>query len=440
MHFLLQTLILFAVMAAPYFLLDSGWAMILSVVVAVGSVLWAALAIERQDRELPRLPTKVRLLMLGFQDTVPIIAFGVMIAAVAGWLDWAYRIDVLPAHKSLPLWLFSGVLVLAPALFLALARPLGEPGAANDFLAAVRGKGFAPLRESWLSGTAMAVAIVCLGALYPVLWLADGLMTSLNAGEKPSTWELAKAFPSLPLGLLTSAALVAVSRILMMGAPSNRAIVRAYVEEVGDIRAPTTGMSTLGGVTVLCGWCITVYMVLYPLHLALVMTTSSLAGVEPISQTVQAVERWVDEQRADGRSGAQMALVLNQHGHWNADSTGLPVLFPELKDVLPTENGSQIENCSVTVMAGTTDPAMRREVDGREVRGAQPDLRYCLRVACPSPAAWNAPAPVALYSSHASHNKHWKANFFFDVFAEGRAPEPGGYCTAAGELADRFQG
>jgi hypothetical protein len=381
------------------------------------------------------------------------MTLGVTIAAITGWLDWAYQIDIFPAYKLRPLWLVSGFLVLAPALFLALARPLGEHGAANEFLAAVRKKGFAPFREFWLSGTAFTIAIICLLVLYEVVQAADQLLTSLNDGAKSSTWELAMAFPLLPLGLVASAALMAVSRILMMGAPSGRAIVRAYVEEAGVIRAPATGMNALGGVTVLCGWCITVSMVLYPIHLGLVIATSSLAGFEPISQTVQAVEPWVDQQRADGRTGAQIALVLNEHGHWNADSpeVGLPVLFPDLKDVLPTlspdlqdvlpiKDGSGIGNCSITVTAAAADPAMVREVDWPEVERAPSDLRYCVRVACPSPAAWAAPAAILLYSSHASHNEHWKRNFFFDIFAKGHAAEPGGYCTVAGELADLFQG
>ncbi len=442
MRFLLETLALTAVMAAPYFLLDYGWAFLVGFLAAIGSDLWPALAIERKDRDLPRRPTKVMLLDMGFLQSVPLMILAVTAAAVTGWLDWAYRIDVVPQYSLRMVWLISGILFLVPLLHLALARPLGKGGAANEFLAGVRSKGFVHFHAFWLSGAALGFAIICLFVFHLVVRAASFLTTVMNDSEVPSFWQLVTAFPLLPLGLVASAGFLALARVLSRSSLSGRAAYRAYISDAGDSPTPAKNTNALAGVAVLCGWGITLFVVLYPLHLASVMATSSIAGLELLSETLQAVERWTDEQRASGRTSLQMAQVLDEHGHWNADAPeiGLPELFPELKDALLREDGSGIGNCHVTVAAGAIPPTLAHDVDWREGRQAQSDLRYCLRVACPSPAVWDAPAPVVLYSSQASQNEQWTRNLFFDVLAKGRAAAPGGNCTAVGELADRFQG
>ena len=90
MRFLLETLALTAVMAAPYFLLDYGWAFLLGFLAAIGSDLWPALAIERKDRDLPRRPTKVMLLDMGFHQSVPLMILAVT-AATLPWVPCVWR-------------------------------------------------------------------------------------------------------------------------------------------------------------------------------------------------------------------------------------------------------------------------------------------------------------------------------------------------------------
>ena len=174
----------------------------------------------------------------------------------------------------------------------------------------------------------------------------------------------------------------------------------------------------------------------------MVAALSSVAGIAPAFATADAVEAWVEEQRAEGKTGTEMAALLNEHGRWSADTpeSGLPVLFPDLAGSLPTEASSGLASCGITLAAGVADPAAVSGVDWLEPEQAASDLRYCIRTACPSPVAWDAPDTVLLASSHASRNEQWMEYVFIDVFANGRAPEPGGYCTADGRLADEFQG
>jgi hypothetical protein len=187
---------------------------------------------------------------------------------------------------------------------------------------------------------------------------------------------------------------------------------------------------------------VTLYAILYPLHFGVVAALTSVAGIAPTFGTAEAVETWVEEQRAEGRTGAELAAILNEHGRWSADSpeAGLPVLFPDLMDTLPLDDSSGNGNCGITLAASVADPAAVRDADWLAVEQAESDLRYCIRTACPSPVAWDAPDPILLYSSHPSRNEHWLENIFIDVFATGRATAPGGYCTASGELADSYQG
>ena len=221
---------------------------------------------------------------------------------------------------------------------------------------------------------------------------------------------------------------------------SGREAYQAFITDAGEQR-PTAGNATaLAGIAVLCGWGITLFAVLYPLHLASVLATSTAAGLESLGETVQAVEQWSEEQRASGQTDFQIAQLLDQHGRSSADSadSGLPALLPRLEAVLGRDHGAGIGQCRVAAGAGTT--ALVREVDWRDEQPASSGLRYCVRVACPSPTVWAAPAPVVLYSNQASQKEQWSRYLFLDLRAQGRAPVPGGNCTAEGDLADRFQG
>ena len=267
MRYLLEVLTWTVVLATPYLLFDYGWATTSNVGIVAAYCLLNAMILDRQDTGIPNLPLKDLLILTGFQMSVPVMAIGVVAVAITAWAEWVW-VDFLTEEGSRVLWSVSIALVVAPALFLALPRVIQQNNDAEDLLTAVREKGIAPFRECWLRETALSAAIFCLLGLYVPLRVSDALMTALNTGETLRGWELAIAFPSLSLGILLSAALLALTRLLMKEGVSGRALVRAYVEGAGNPKALSTGKSILGSVSVLWGFCIVLFLVLYPLHLS----------------------------------------------------------------------------------------------------------------------------------------------------------------------------
>ncbi len=442
MRIVLETLILTAVMAASYYPLDNGWGMIVIALVVLGYFAWAVGSAIWRRRGGERSPFMVHLLVAAIQICAVFITAGVAAVVILFWVSGAYSTDIIADSTGAVVWLYAGLALAAPALFLAIIvwRPGrgGTPFA--DFRAAIHTKGLGPFRGSWLAASAFTLAIFCLfmviaGEVSGRL-LLDNLYT-INPGVPPSLWDVIRMLPYMPLALIAGAAMLAFFRASERE-NSTRAILQAYAGEAGGAAAPGVG----GGLAVACGMAITMYAILYPLHISMVAALSSVEGIYPAQQTAEAVETWVEEQRAEGRTGAELAAVLNEHGRWSADSpeAGLPVLFPDLKRALPLDDTSGLAGCSITLAAGVADPAAVRDADWLEVEQAASDLRYCVRTACPSPVKWDAPDSILLYSSHISQNEHWLGNLFIDVFATGRAIAPGGYCTASGELAGSFQG
>ncbi len=444
MRIILETLILTAVMAAPYLLLDNGWAMIAIALVVLGYLVWfVGWAIWRRHAgEQP--PFMVRLLVAAIQFCAVLMTVGLGEVVILAWVSGAYSTNIIADSTGASVWLYPGVALAAPSLLLTIiaSRP-GRGGTPTaDLRAAIHAKGFAPFHGSWLAASALTLAIFCLLAVIfgetSARMLLDNLYAN-NPGVEPSLWDVIRTFPFLPPALIAGAAMLAIFRASVRE-NSIRAIVQAYAEEAGGSAAPGAGVG--GGLAVACGMAVTLYAILYPLHIGMVAALSSVAGIVPAFETAEAVETWVEEQRAEGRTGAELAAILNQHGHWSADSPedGLPVLFPDLKDTLPVGESSGLAGCGITLAAGVADPAAVSDADWLAVEQAESDLRYCIRTSCPSPVKWDAPDAVLLNSSHPSRNQHWLGNIFIDVFAAGRAIAPGGYCTASGELAESFQG
>ena len=443
MRIVLETLILTAVMAAPYFLLDNGWAIIVIAAVVLGYFVWAVGWAIWRRRAGERPPFKAHLLVAAIQICAVFVTVGLGAVVILAWVSGAYSADIIAESTGAVVWLYTGVALAAPALLLAIiaSRPGrgGTPFA--DFRVAIHKKGFAPFRGSWLAASAFTLAIFCLLAVIlgetSARMLLDSLYT-MNPGVGPSLWDVVRTFPFLPPALIAGAAMLAIFRA---GERENstRAIVQAYAEEAGSA-APGAGVG--GGLAVAGGMAVTLYAILYPLHFGMVAALSPVAGINPTQLTAEAVDAWVEEQRTEGRTGPELAAILNEHGRWSANSpeVGLPVLLPGLKDVLPTADHSGNGSCSITLAAGVADPAAVRDADWLAVEQVESDLRYCIRTACPSPAAWDAPDSIVLNSSHPSRNQHWLENIFVDVFATGRAIAPGGYCTASGELAESYQG
>ena len=430
--FLVETLILSVVMAAPILLSGSAWGMAVTGLVILVYLIWTVERGKPDRKGSKKNPERVTLLNLAFMFSVPVIGLGLFATCVAVWAilsfrDLPYPVDGLYMIPAIPGFL---LLVLAPVLFLALARPRGTGTPADDFLAAVRDRGLAPFREVWLQAAALALALTC------ALTVAAGLMTmplllaAWNLGKTPPMWEVALVFPFLPLGLIATAAMLSIFRMIGSPVRSELEIMQAYAGEAGKTPAPTPRTGVFGGFAVTCCALTALYTTLYPLHLGIVLALSMVTGLEATVEAAETIEEWADVERDHGRTEAELAAILNQYGGWNpqAPEAGIPALFPELGEAMPVGNDMGAATCTMTIAAAVT------------AGQAAPDLTYCIRTACPSPVSWNAPDVVTLASSHASRNARWTEIYFFDLLAEGRALAPGGYCTASGELANSFQG
>ncbi len=149
-------------------------------------------------------------------------------------------------------------------------------------------------------------------------------------------------------------------------------------------------------------------------------------------------------QREAGRSATEIASELHDHGSWTPaePDSGFAELIPGLGETL--KESSLSERCSVTLDAGVADNAALREQDWIQEWEADSlplrDISYCMRLACPSPVVWHEHPVVILESSHPSRNRNWNYFIFLDIFGNGAAYGPGGFCTADGELAESFQG
>jgi hypothetical protein len=95
--------------------------------------------------------------------------------------------------------------------------------------------------------------------------------------------------------------------------------------------------------------------------------------------------------------------------------------------------------CSYRVSAAPADSAALGSYKWLAADQATLNVRYCLAIACPNPMVWQTEPRLMLYSSHPSRNLYWQDNLFMDPFGESTTT-PGGYCTANGDLADRFLG
>lgn len=445
----LHGLLLCAAMVAPYFLFEprpaslvSGMAGIVYLFLFTGLIpaLWSEIRDLWKEGGEPGAPWTVALVVIGFEVSVMCMAVGVMIAQVMGWAYWAYDDEFWKTSGPMG-WLkpvLLGSLILVPALFLrfapAFGRKHGRP--ASQLLKCIRDQGFGHLHRVWLGAIAMVLALACLGNILVTVGSAHGLETARTNGDAVAIWDLAIAFPYLPASLLTAVVMLLASGLsTLWEANGIEVLARTYRD--GDPVAPAPGRrpNRALGLTVAGGWAATLFAILYQIHLGAVAANFSVVGLIPLIRTAQAVTAWVPAQREAGRSTAEIAAELNRTGSWSSDApdTGLATLVEDPGRVFA-------EACSVRIAAGLTDPSSHRSFGWLPAEQAVSDLKYCIAVSCDTALPWNTPPALMLWSSHDSRAAYWRHSWTIDLFAEGAAAAPGGYCTIDGRLADRFQG
>jgi hypothetical protein len=441
---LLETAVVFLVLVAP--LATPGFIDLLVlapfglvVVYLVGAPVFAY---RRAGYDLPSIPGAA-LFSLGQLVSAPLAITGLTALVLGIWMDVAYRDEVLnpggmgvgfPFNLSFLVPVAMALIGASMAVFLASSvflRPRDE--SVRGFLGRILSDGMRPLLPAvaaWLLlGFAIASALNVMSSAASL----PALLQSANPSRDVDGWFLVTAFPGFPATLLVSAILLVAFRRIQ---PAALARPREPLAAAGS-RAPGA-ISALASIGVLYGW------FLYILHVGMISALGPVAMIAGWQEVSAATKTWVTAQRNAGRDPDEIASELRAHGRWTMaePGAGLAEILPGLGGALM--ESSLNERCAIALDAGVADNATLRDRDWiREFEADNqplPDLGYCIRLACPSPVVWHEHPVVILASSHPSRNSYWADTVFFDLFGNGRAVEPGGYCTADGRLAETFQG
>lgn len=441
---LLETAVVFLMLAAPLLLAGSGTLSVLGPLgVGLIYMIWATVGGFRQASAA--LPSKFRivvfLLVQLISGALAAAGFGLLVSAV--WLQSAYRQKIIdpsdfafafpPDHSTLVL--LAPVAILAGAAAFLLAVPLlrRDGDTPGQCFAQIRAQGIGalwPAAAAWillgLAAVSLVNAAVSVGSLHRLMWVIH------PSGEVDSGL-LAAQFKGFAAALFASAILIVAFRRAQVPALGSLRGAR----EAAPARAPAV-LAVLGSTGVACAW------YLYVMHLGLIMTLGANSMIVGWGEVSRATNAWIDTQQAAGRDPADIASDLRKHGNQasGGSGSGLFALLPELGENLT--DMSLRAGCTVTIDAGVADNSTIPADSWLEGYVAAyrplPDVSYCIRLACPSPAVWQEHTVVVLHSSHPSRSRYWGYNVFVDRLGAGAALEPGGYCTETGELADGYQG
>ncbi len=429
-RFALHTGLLFAAMAAPFFLFDIRTAPPVAFGAGLLCVLLSVVVLLLRDRGKPWQPAKIVLLHLLYGLSVPFATAGLMVLLILEWGMWAYRPVTTDIWDGLvtALIVVTVVLIYPPILFLLLAPRLAREngGDASRFLKGLRARGFGWFQINWLSNTAVVAGMISLGGVFWVPGTLQKIERWRDSDGVVTIWELVAAYPFLPFVLLATAATLALAHILVMEQEADNAVAQAYIDGASEEPSPNARARTALGVLV-AGACVAALLiVIYPAHLRI--TAKALTdGVVATRGVIEAIETLGNTHEDDDWTHAESVEAMNQFGYWSPDApeAGLGSLVADPGKAFP-------ETCTVRVAVGTIDPPATGE--------AESEVKFCVAVACAPPFTWSAPPALLLVTSHESQAEGWRENWYADVSAEGVAPAPGGYCSAVGELTETFQG
>ncbi len=371
----------------------------------------------------PKQPAKIEWLLFLYAFSFGMINLALIVVVLVVWAWW-------PLQSGDTMQKFTGwaVAITVPsALFIAFAPRLARRngGAASKFLQGIREQGTKRFSRSFFSMSVMHLGVV---SLFSCLTLT---LIFVQAAEREvdgieTSWDLAVAYPMLPLTLVISATAFTIGRSLAYTRTETDTAVRAYVDDAaGGVGPDTPGRAILVPLTV----AMLIAGVLIGSFVLTVLPGPIISSVE----TREAVDGWVATQREQGRTAAEIAAELNRAGGWSPDApeAGLATLIGEPGQVLS-------HGCSIVMAAGVADLFEHGAIAWLPDEQAASDLKYCIRMTCP--VGGQSEPMLRFVSSHATESKSWGTYAFTDFFRQGRAPTPGGYCTATGELSDRFRG
>lgn len=445
-RFFAETAIYFATISALFLLLDLEIAALILLAALAGGlavlVVLQLMSRPKPDKEsrFPRFLAGIYILAGG------LLGFLVIIVANIVWMNFGIDLDRVSSDLSydivgnanraaVPAIAVVGSLTLL-CYFLSLAGFRRRGVVSGSFISLVRTDLAGFFHSPMIEGAAAILALAGLLSWTASLLAMQELVASMFFERQTGPVDVVTLFPILPIGLLASCMLITIAR-----PPVGHNLEQ--MDEIRDhFRRPVPGErrpASWRGMVATIASAVMMVAFVYPIHFGMVAALGVVTGIGPWSAISTGVDDWVAAETEKGRDSPELAADLNRHGRWSAASPGegLVALIPGLEEEL-AESGSN--RCVAEIAAAPFDPASLGGVDRIGEDWPETGLRYCLRLTCPSPAAWDAPPPVILHSSHPSRNYLWVRNLYMDVMAYGAAPEPGGFCTADGQLTEDFQG
>lgn len=420
-----------------------SWAILLAIALILGWPAWAAYATIRQAS--PSLPPKKRIIAFALLQlaTAAIAVAGLGELMSLAWLGHGYRVspgniaDVAfaPALDSGLLAILSAAVSLLAAAAFVMSLPLlrRDIESYGDCFRQIRERGPGTVWPAVAAWLLLGMAANALAAVTAAVAAPPRALQPVNPLIDTEGWRTLGDAPEFTAAVLAVAVLLASFRrvqpeaLLSLRVPSRVTTVR-----------PVGLLAVLGSLGAVCGW------YFHILHLGMVVEAGPNAMIVIWGDITRATNTWLDAQQAAGRDPAESAAELTEHGYWTVGGapTGLPALFPELGTDLA--GLGMREGCSVTLGAGVADNSALPAGSWLEAYVAAyrplPDVSYCIRIACPSPAIWHEGDTVILHSSHPSRQEGWSYNLFMDYHGTGQAPGPGGHCNADGTLSVLYRG
>lgn len=447
-RFVVETAIYFAAISLPFLLLDIGTALLVvvgglaaAIVCLFALLLWKG---PRPDKGslLNHVLAGIYSLAGGMAGLLAIMVtsalwmkFGYDFAKTDG--DGVFDFGVNTSRAAVAaIGVVAALALLVYVLPLASLRRRGV--ISGSFMSFVQADLAGFFRSPMVRGAAVVLAVAGLIASLATLLGLEQMVDSLFPDTDTDVTDVGALFPVLPMGLLATCMLMAIARPEIQCKTGLVDEIRAHFKPGSPDKSRRPAWQGMVTAVASAG---VIFAVVYPIHFGMVAALSVVNGILPWSTISTGIDDWITVEKKKGRGDDELAADLNRYGAWSANSPGdgLEALIPGLEEGL---SGAADSRCRAEISAAPVDPASLAGVDRGDLENYWPEngVSYCLRLACPSPAAWDAAPPVIFHSSHPSRNYMWVYNIYMDVFAYGAAPEPGGFCTADGNLADSYQG
>lgn len=297
-RFLLEMIVLFAVLGSPYLMFDPGTAKLVMGALALGYLTPSFYRCLQQSRVESPIPWWRRVLVEVYTLSGGLAALLLIGAAGAGWILWAFPIVPLQTDPELSSLLtfvadiFSkmiiGSLVCCGIFLGSLALLYQRKQFVGNLPRLLRANGSRILHAP-LGYLGFAMATLSLLLLAGNITASGRLYEVLTGDAEAAILELLVFFPILPFSLLAAAALLVVNKSAMFDMHPVSSIVWPFHGELHNDAGHVDGWARMVLVTAVA--CIAILAAtVHPIHFGLVTAFSSVKGISPTTSTITLVE------------------------------------------------------------------------------------------------------------------------------------------------------